>query len=199
MSVRVSVCVCVWEEDRLPTCKWLAIIRRSVTRGYVRQLKLCFLTETWFMLLVVTVTTSKRDRKQTQTKAGEINAGAVQPLCWCPLPLRQSRRGGSAHAGSFLSPGAARLNSVGRSCEHEKTGPRISGVWPAPGLPVCPTHLGEQYRSVHWGSECSVASAQKGRNPSVWLSCWANFAQVVLCSIARRERTGVGFELVPVP
>lgn len=43
---RVCVCVCVWEEDRLPTCKWLAIIRRSVTRGYVRQLKLCFLTET---------------------------------------------------------------------------------------------------------------------------------------------------------
>ena len=50
-SVCVCVCVCararvcVWEEDRLSTCKWLAIIRRSVIRSYVRQLKLCFLTE----------------------------------------------------------------------------------------------------------------------------------------------------------
>lgn len=70
MNVCVCVCACVWvwDSDRFPTWKWLAIIRHAVTRGYVRQLKLCFLTETWFMLLVVTVTTSKRDRKQTQTK-----------------------------------------------------------------------------------------------------------------------------------
>ena len=88
--VCVCVCVCVWEEDRLFTCKWLAIIRRSVIRGYVRQLKLCFLTETWFMLLVVTVTTSKRDGNQMQTKAGEINADSVQPLCWYPLSFDQS-------------------------------------------------------------------------------------------------------------
>lgn len=64
----MSACVWVWDTDRFPTWKWLAIIRYSVTRGYVRQLKLCFLTETWFMLLVVTLTTSKPDRKQTQTK-----------------------------------------------------------------------------------------------------------------------------------
>lgn len=68
MCVCARACVWVWDTDRFPTWKWLAIIRHSVTRGYVRQLKLCFLTETWFMLLVVTVTTSKRDRKQTQTK-----------------------------------------------------------------------------------------------------------------------------------
>lgn len=64
----MSACVWVWDTDRFPTWKWLAIIRYLVTRGYVRQLKLCFLTETWFMLLVVTLTTSKPDRKQTQTK-----------------------------------------------------------------------------------------------------------------------------------
>lgn len=89
--VHMCMCVheCVWEVDRLPTWKWLAIIRCSVTRGYVRQLKLCFLTETWFMLLVVTVTTSKRDRNQTQTKAGEINADSLQPFSWYPLPFNQ--------------------------------------------------------------------------------------------------------------
>lgn len=66
--VCVCACVWVWDTDRFPTWKWFAIIRHAVTRGYVRQLKLCFLTETWFMLLVVTVTTSKWDRNQTQTK-----------------------------------------------------------------------------------------------------------------------------------
>lgn len=89
--VHMCMCVheCVWEVDRFPTWKWLAIIRCSVTRGYVRQLKLCFLTETWFMLLVVTVTTSKRDRNQTQTKAGEINADSLQPFSQYPLPFNQ--------------------------------------------------------------------------------------------------------------
>lgn len=103
---------CVWEVDRFPTWKWLAIIRCSVTRGYVRQLKLCFLTETWFMLLVVTVTTSKRDRNQTQTKAGEINADSVQPfswyLCLSIRALRLSGKEAPANSGSFLSPGTAR-------------------------------------------------------------------------------------------
>lgn len=137
----VCVCVCVWEEDRLPTCKWRAIIRRSVTRGYVRQLKLCFLTETWFMLLVVTVTTSKRDRSQTQTKAGEINADSVQPFCWYPLPFNQStyRLSGEEappHSGSFLSPGAARWNHAGWSCVHKKTRPPGQGcLISLPGLP----------------------------------------------------------------
>lgn len=50
LRVCVHMCMhvyeCVWEVDRFPTWKWLAIIRCSVTRGYVRQLKLCFLTET---------------------------------------------------------------------------------------------------------------------------------------------------------
>lgn len=91
VCVHMCMCVheCVCEVDRFPTWKWLAIIRCSVTRGYVRQLKLCFLTETWFMLLVVTVTTSKRDRNQTQTKAGEINADSLQPFSRYPLPFNQ--------------------------------------------------------------------------------------------------------------
>lgn len=44
VCVHMCMCVheCVWEVDRFPTWKWLAIIRCSVTRGYVRQLKLCF-------------------------------------------------------------------------------------------------------------------------------------------------------------
>lgn len=59
----------VWEVDRFHTWKWLAIIRRSVTRGYVRQLKLCFLTETLFMLLVVTVTVFKWDADKSLEKS----------------------------------------------------------------------------------------------------------------------------------
>lgn len=67
--------MCLGLGHRVPTWEWLAIIRHAVTRGYVRQLELCFLTETWFVLLVVTVATSKGDRKQTQTK-GQRNQ------CW---------------------------------------------------------------------------------------------------------------------
>lgn len=71
-AIGICVCACMWIcpglGHRIPTWEWLALIRHAVTRGYVRQLVLCFLTEAWFMLLVVTVATSKWDRKQTQTK-----------------------------------------------------------------------------------------------------------------------------------
>lgn len=115
LRVCVYMCMhvyeCVWEVDRFPTWKWLAIIRCSVTRGYVRQLKLCFLTETWFMLLVVTVTTSERDRNQTQTKVGEINADSMHhspdTLCLSVRALRLSGKEAPANSGPFLSPGTA--------------------------------------------------------------------------------------------
>lgn len=77
--------MCLGLGHRIPTWEWLAIIRHAVIRGYVRQLELCFLTKTWFMLLVVTVATSKGDIKQTQTKGWRINAGWTQPSSWYRL------------------------------------------------------------------------------------------------------------------
>lgn len=88
--MRACGCVWVWDIDRIPTWEWLAIIRHSVTRGYVRQLELCFLTETWFMLLVVTVTTSKPDRKQTQTKGWRNQCWLNTAILLIPSACKQT-------------------------------------------------------------------------------------------------------------
>lgn len=82
--------MCLGLGHRIPTWEWLAIIRHAVTRGYVRQLELCFLTEMWFMLLVVTVGTSKWDRKQTQTKGWRNQCWLNTAILLIPSACKQT-------------------------------------------------------------------------------------------------------------
>lgn len=144
----MCVCACVWDTDRFPTWKCLAIIRHAVTRGYVRQSKLCFLAETWFMLRVVTVTTSKRDRKQTQTKAWRNQCWLNSAILLIPAASQTSAALSAAevnansedfwsYRASPSAPAAFAGSSWGcRSCEVGQRWARFA-VFPATSLVFC--------------------------------------------------------------